>query len=778
MWSHSLITCRYRQEFSPADALTVFNAFTGIYNMTDKKQMHLDQSITRIEDDRYGFRYIASQLAQSIRSIGREGNAVIGIEGIWGSGKTSLLNLLRTALNTPNKDNKNEDNIFVLNISPWLDGSETSLVESLLLPVAGIIATEEERRLSPEDRESQKKKETLTQTARNLMEYIRVTARHLAPVAQLASVVPCVPDASSALNAVSESRWLKEKVKTTAQLRTEIAEKIAELDLSFIILLDDLDRLEPAQAVEVIRLVKSVADFPRFRYVLCYDKAVLAQAISRGLGVDDGNLYLQKIVQIAFSLPRPETFVLRNEFLEGAISLYSDVNSTEPDQELQSDLSQVADIYGGTLKTPREVQLALNALRFRYAGMRDYVYFPDLCFLQLIRTTNSGLYDWVEEYLTERAIVESGDGSISEEEKKELIKRLTEHLSYYFPLQAHSAYTLQDWVPGLSGGIASLPISLFNKSDDDEKVQMTMQKRLGSQAYWRYYFAFSSPQNVLPPEYFDDIFRLAAEPGKQAVLAEKLLSQIHGKNISSRTWFEHILSQLTKPEISRRSSLECEGLLQFFFDYGDEIFARYLALNSWFSLYELDTYGVADRLIKRICEDNKHQAEEKLRKLIMQGNAWLWIAVYLRQLLRQHGLAGNPKHYEQEQWLPQETLQSLSMNLASRLNSPEITHHLLNMPSLNSYIWAWRDISGVEVIKEWIDALSQKEENFLKLLLLLRHYGTSSETGRYRALSLAQLSEFLGEEQKVEDRISHIENNGQFQELVDEVNTAIRNSSF
>lgn len=60
-------------------------------------------------------------------------------------------------------------------------------------------------------------------------------------------------------------------------------------------MLDDLDRLEPAQAVEVIRLVKSVADFPRFRYLLCYDKAVLSEAIRQGLGVTDGSLYLQKL---------------------------------------------------------------------------------------------------------------------------------------------------------------------------------------------------------------------------------------------------------------------------------------------------------------------------------------------------------------------------------------------------------------------------------------------------------------------------------------------------
>lgn len=78
-------------------------------------------------------------------------------------------------------------------------------------------------------------------------------------------------------------------------MRTEIAKKIDELDLSFIVLLDDLDRLEPAQAVEVIRLVKSVGDFPRFRYLLCYDKAILSCAISLGLGYPTATYTCRKL---------------------------------------------------------------------------------------------------------------------------------------------------------------------------------------------------------------------------------------------------------------------------------------------------------------------------------------------------------------------------------------------------------------------------------------------------------------------------------------------------
>ncbi|HAS1009864.1 KAP family P-loop NTPase fold protein [Enterobacter hormaechei] len=739
--------------------------------MTEPRAMRLDKSVTHPDEDRYGFRHVATQLAKSVRAIGREGSAVIGIEGAWGSGKTSLLNMLRIAL-----DEQKEAGTFVLNISPWLDGSGTSLVESLLIPVAGIIAAEEEKRMSEVALRQLKRRKGLTATADKILRYTQATARNLVPVAEAAALIGA-PNASKALKALASVQSGTTPL-SSSDLRSEIAEKIAELDLSFIILLDDLDRLEPVQAVEVIRLVKSVADFPRFRYLLCYDKDVLAQAICRGLGVEDGRLYLQKIVQIAFSLPRPETFVLRREFFEGATELYTHENGFPPDAVLLQDLDLVTDIYGATLRTPREVQLALNALRFRYPGIRDYVYLPDLCLLQLIRTTNPALYDWVEEYLTERAIVESGDGSVTKEEKERLIERLTENLTLYFPQQAHSAYKLSEWIPGLSGGLLTVPVSLFNQSGDEEKAQMTMQKRLGSSSYWRYYFAFSSPQNVLPPEYFDDIFALAADPEKQKTLADELLGRIHGKEISSRTWFEHILSQLTTPVISRRSAVECEGLARFFFQHGDEMTARYLALNPWFTLYELDTSSVVDRLLMKIYQQDPDRAIGLLHSLLLESDAWHWTAEYFRHLLWQHGLAGNLQQYEQEQWLSHDRLRELCRELAGRLNSSEITGRLTAMPSLTSYIWAWRDISGNDVVREWMAVQSRQDGDFLQLLLQLRYKGTSSAIGRYRGLSLSQFSEFLGDEQLLLERLERIEREGDFPELMSEVKSSRQNNHF
>lgn len=731
----------------------------------------LDAAVQSPGEDRYGFTHVAKQLALAIEGLGRDGSAVIGIEGAWGSGKTSLLNLLRFELEAGLPERT-----FVLSVSPWLDGGSMSPVESLLLPVAAIIAEEEKRALSAPALKRLKRKKTLTDTASKVLRYSQSTARHLGPVAEMAALVPGMPNASGALKAYSDAEFLTNR-KTTAELRTEIGEKITDLDLSFIVVMDDLDRLEPAQAVEIVRLVKSVADFPRFRYVLSYDKAVLAHAIQTGLGVTDGAAYLQKIVQISFSLPRPEAFSLRREFISGVTDLYQDVNGHGPEQDLLGDLTRVTDVYGGALSTPREVKLVLNILKFRYGGMRDYVYLPDLCLLQLIRISNAGLYDWIEQYLTERAVVESGDGSVSEEEQAALKDALIAHLAHFPPSTARTAYHLTDWIPGIAG-YDNEKITLFSPTGDRERAEMTAGKRLGSGAYWRYYFAFSSPQNVLSPAFFEDLFIQAADPAQLEAMSELLLERINTNGVSSRTWFEHILSQLSSATVATQSVATCEGLVRYFFDYGDTVIQRYQQLNVWFAAYDLDTDGVVDRLIQRMCEIDRTASIIFLQKISVEGTAWSWIARYVRHLMWQNGLVGDRPEVENDRVLSNAELEALLPQLAERLNQDEIRSLLLNTNDLLSYLYAWRDIDNVERIRTWAENIIQTDEGLLQLLLRLRGHGISSATGRYLSLDLSGLREFLGDEVVIEQRLARIEVGGQYPEVIKEIRASQAHARF
>lgn len=720
--------------------------------------------VLKAEDDRYGYTAIAEGLARSISALDENVSTVIGIEGQWGSGKTSLLNLLTDQLKA-----QVPATTQIVVFSPWVNSPDESPVNALMMTIAA--------RLAKLDTSAMAQAGKVAPLAENILNYAQQTSRRLAPVTRFAgNFVPGLGLVADGMDALADT-GLSGREKTAAELRADIEDKIAGLGVSFIVVIDDLDRLEPAQAVEVLRMVRSVADFSRFRYVMCYDREVLAHAVETGLGVLNGKRYLQKIIPLSFSLPRPESFDLRREFLAGVVRLYTSVCLTEPDETLLQDLRRVADIYGAALSTPREVQLTLNALAFRYSGLRDYVWLPDLCFLLLIRTVNPELYDWTEHYLTERAVVESGDGTVSEAEQDEMVSSLGQYLSLFRSSEAKSVTSLRHWVPGISG-YKTDHLKLFVQADDDTKAVLTANRRLGSAAYWRYYFAYSSPQNILPPDYFSELFRMAGNPDEHGALAEELLSRISSNNISSRTWFEHILSQLTWPVIATRTTEECEGFLRFFFEYADEVIKRYTIRNEWFEPHNLDMNSVAIRLLERICEDRLWPVQERMSAMLDTGKSWRWIADFFRQLLWMHGLAGNRATHEQKQFLPLDELRILQRRLAFRLNTPDITGQFERGELFLSYIWAWCDISGLEHVRVWFKETTREDEHFLRLLLALRYRGVSSVTGLYRALSLVQAGEFIGEAEQISRRLEQIEQSGNHAELLSQVKEAIAINRF
>ncbi|WP_220089951.1 KAP family P-loop NTPase fold protein [Lonsdalea populi] len=725
----------------------------------------LDKPITDEEHDAFGFSHIATQLAKSIDKIGREGSAVFGIEGAWGSGKTSLLNLLRYELECCNNERT-----FLLTISPWLNGDSSSQVASLLLPVAKIIEDEEKKRLSPGRRSFFNKKTKVKQTAKLIFRYTQATARILQPVAQLAGAFPSVPNFGATLQAYSDTT-VEGTCKTTEALKTEIGEKVKALDLNFIVLLDDLDRLEPVQVVEVTRLIKSVADFPRFRYILCYDKAIIVQAIKNSLNIEDGNAYLQKIVQISFSLPQPESFVLARHFLNGATKLYQSVNDCLPNSHLAAQLQSATDIFGTLLKTPREVQLALNGIQFRYSGIRDYVFMPDLCFLQLLRVTCCELHDWIEIYLTKWAIMESKDGYISNEERDFFLKNLKKLLTQvnYSPI---FLIGIVERLPGIVGTeLNSLDIFQPDSDSNWVKMQSTSHCRLKSMAYWRYYFAFSSPQNVFPPSYFDNLFLIAANEEDNSKLEEELLSKIDNNGISSRSWFEHILSQLTEPRIDSLTIEACTGLLRFFFNSGDEIYSRYRKMKNDFHNSDLATNVVGHRLLKKMFKGNREKSLDTLFLLTKDGVAWLWIASFISSLLLQNGLVGNRPAPESEKILSDADLIKVRNCIKDRLDKMNIDLSNLDEAVMKDFVWAWRYISGANSLESWIE--NTTEEDFLKILLNLRSRIFTSNLGLIKVLREEELYEFMGGNEKINSRLSKIKRSGDFPDLIQEVYESI-----
>ncbi|HKX35479.1 MAG TPA: P-loop NTPase fold protein, partial [Rhizorhapis sp.] len=86
-----------------------------------------DRALSPGDEDKLGFREVAKRIATALVDRASEDGLVIGIEGAWGSGKSSLLFLIGEELEKLPEDRKPA----VINFRPWLIGNRDALITSL-----------------------------------------------------------------------------------------------------------------------------------------------------------------------------------------------------------------------------------------------------------------------------------------------------------------------------------------------------------------------------------------------------------------------------------------------------------------------------------------------------------------------------------------------------------------------------------------------------------------------------------------------------------------------
>ena len=105
------------------------------------------------------------------------------------------------------------------------------------------------------------------------------------------------------------------------------------LNKKILIIIDDIDRLDADETLLILKLTKIVADFPNMVFILAYDKDKTIRKIDTKFegnptseeGIGDN--FIDKIVQYHFHIPKTHTFIYGNYFsgLVEEISKYSNI---------------------------------------------------------------------------------------------------------------------------------------------------------------------------------------------------------------------------------------------------------------------------------------------------------------------------------------------------------------------------------------------------------------------------------------------------------------------
>jgi hypothetical protein len=299
-----------------------------------------DQPITSKADDKYARKTYAQRIAKVLIDNAGDGCHAIGIQGRWGSGKTSLKNMVMEEL----REVKGAaGNLKHLEFNPWTLGGSQHLAKHLFEVLSASLPTKNKA----------------------LREKISTCAHLMGYAELLMPQTKFIENTKKALDKV-----LHDTASTHFDgIIKEISDELRKTETKFIIILDDIDRLIDDEIIEVFRLVKGMSNIHGITFLLLYDRAHIANALQK-VSLNKGEEFLGKIVQFPINVPEPPTDSIIS-FVEHEVmklTQNTDANLSQANSRFRAIWNENIAHY---LSDPRRATRYVNSLAFQIEGLMD-----------------------------------------------------------------------------------------------------------------------------------------------------------------------------------------------------------------------------------------------------------------------------------------------------------------------------------------------------------------------------------------------------------------------
>lgn len=324
-----------------------------------------DSPIERREDDRYGVHAFAEDLARSLLGVAEPVGTTIAVTGPWGSGKSSAVNLIRAELLE-----RKDDTLSVFDFKCWWYRGEEAIALAFLQELNSALKSSL----------GDKVKDLVPEMGRHVLQAGPVlgSAVALATTSGWGALV--------AGSAAFAKRFFPNKPSLEKTFR-KLSKTLAAQDKRVLIIIDDIDRLAPDEALGVFRLVKSIGRLPNVMYLMVFDRA-LAEAVVTERFPSEGPHFLEKIIQASFELPPPTPSDLHNALL----AAFQERCGTPEEEHLVRFMNLFYDVVAPYLATPRHVTRLINAISVTWPPMANNVSHADYLALETLRLYEPSLY--------------------------------------------------------------------------------------------------------------------------------------------------------------------------------------------------------------------------------------------------------------------------------------------------------------------------------------------------------------------------------------------------
>lgn len=314
------------------------------------KSSIIDVPRKHTQDDLFGIQVYQDALIKYIKLT--DTPITIALQGEWGSGKTSLMNLLK--YNLCEVDNAPYYPIWINTWQYSLMKTPSQAIISILEGIINQIGT-----LNPNQQKWEESKRKIGGLFKKMASVGTKVAAGAVGID--GGLVDELFDSGDGNAASSDIMQLKEEI---SKLIADALERDSS-KLGFTFYIDDLDRIDPPVAVEILELLKNIFDLERCVFVLAIDYDVVIKGLKPKFGeLTDANerefrSFFDKIIQLPFSMPVASYNV--DTFLVDAlrkIEFFSEAELSDP--VLAENLSEITRLSVGS--NPRSLKRLTNTL--------------------------------------------------------------------------------------------------------------------------------------------------------------------------------------------------------------------------------------------------------------------------------------------------------------------------------------------------------------------------------------------------------------------------------
>jgi hypothetical protein len=293
-----------------------------------------NQPIQQAHEDKTTRRFAIDVLAEQIKKSFFNSSYSIGIIGDWGVGKTSYIRIL---------EKKVTHNAIIIHFNPWLSTGRNSLIAQFIESLKEELC-KYDKSIGP----------SLDNYLLSLVELEKTTKTNIGNLFK---------------NILTQQ-------KSSASEFTDIKKSISRIGKRIIVFIDDLDRLDKTEIIDILKLIRNTGNFPNTIYISCYDKIYLLHALQT-FSRRNLTILLDKFFDLEIPLSPIPSSELIKMISENFLKKHS-INTKDSGEILQQ-------FHEGFFLQFRDVKKFLTSLSINYELYGKTLYVKDFFYFEILK---------------------------------------------------------------------------------------------------------------------------------------------------------------------------------------------------------------------------------------------------------------------------------------------------------------------------------------------------------------------------------------------------------